>query len=176
MEHRPGLSPPRVASRSGSRALAFGRKFLALRPTIGLLSLAVVLGAPGSALAHRAGRRADTRVDNTARPVTLTRADAVRALTIDEAERKAPVQLDAQVTYFDKNWGLLFVQDGTAGVFVYLRDPTLSYEVDQHVLVTGVTVPGDFAPSVGDAVVTAVGRRSPLTPIVPNSELLHRGQ
>jgi len=149
---------------------------LAAWPTIALLTLAVVLAGPTPASAHRGGRRADTRVESTARPAALTTAQAIRTLTIDEAERKAPVQLDAQVTYFDKDWGLLFVQDATAGVFVYLRDQTLSYQVGQHVLVTGVTVPGDFAPSVGEAVATVVGRRPPLTPVVPNSELLHRGQ
>src|SRR5437764_14998847 len=42
----------------------------------------------------------------------------VLRLNRNEAERHYPVQVQATVTYADLNWGLLFVQDETAGIFV----------------------------------------------------------
>jgi len=77
----------------------------------------------------------------------LTTAAAVNRLTIAEAKAGRPVDLHGVVTYADVKLGHIFLQDRTAGAFVYF-DPTGSepeLTAGQTIEVTGVTTPGDFS-------------------------------
>ncbi|MGA2435297.1 MAG: hypothetical protein ABSG25_08430, partial [Bryobacteraceae bacterium] len=48
----------------------------------------------------------------------LTNVAAIRSLAFDEAKRAYPVRLRATVTFVDSSWwGIVFVQDDTAGMF-----------------------------------------------------------
>ncbi len=58
--------------------------------------------------------------NGTSHPV-LTRVAQIRQLSREEAARGYPVRLQAVVTYCDREAGILFIQDSTAGIFV---DPT----------------------------------------------------
>jgi diguanylate cyclase (GGDEF)-like protein len=70
------------------------------------------------------------------------------------------------ITYIDPNWGLMFVQDYTGAAFVGIAGLNLRLKAGDLVDVSGVTNPGDYAPSIGDPAVSFVGRGSfpqPLT-------------
>ena len=108
---------------------------------------------------HLSGRAARTRILVTAlaclcaagtvegAPRLIGRAAEVRALTPKEAARGYPVRLRGVVTYYDRAAPDLFVQDGTAGIYVTCDQPP-AVERGQLVEVTGITGPGDFAPVV----------------------------
>ena len=78
----------------------------------------------------------------------LTTADAVRKLSADQARLKKPVQLEAIVTYNDPAQRIAFVQDKTAGVFVWSNDLNSGISLGDKVKITGETGAGDFAPIV----------------------------
>src|SRR5580765_4679494 len=50
-----------------------------------------------------------------------TSVQEIRGLSPEEAANNHPVQLRGVVTYYDREWNILFIQDATAGIFV---DPT----------------------------------------------------
>jgi len=54
----------------------------------------------------------------------LTSVAAVRELPTRLAGRGLPVQVRARVTYLDRGWTVLFVQDRSAGIFVYFSQLT----------------------------------------------------
>jgi PAS domain S-box-containing protein len=140
-----------------------------------LLCAAAVVASPASPPPD--GRKPGTPVGKPASQ-PFTTAQAVRVLTVAEAERRMPVRVEGQVTYFDPDWNLLFVQDHTAGIFVFPRDSAQRVHAGDRVLVTGVTVPGGFVSSIGDAVITVVTPGAPLDlkPVLPNRDLFERGQ
>jgi hypothetical protein len=89
----------------------------------------------------------------------LTTASEVRRLSFAEAKEGRPVRLDAVVTYFDADWRLLFVQDGTNGIFVDLNGGALPHGLRQghRVVIEGVAGPGNFAPVVARPRITIRG-------------------
>lgn len=77
----------------------------------------------------------------------LTRAQAVLSLPAEVASTRVPVNVRGVVTAAEPDWqGKFFVQDATAGVFVYSlgRQP----KIGDFVTVSGVTSPGAYAPIV----------------------------
>jgi signal transduction histidine kinase/DNA-binding response OmpR family regulator len=85
--------------------------------------------------------------------VPLTTVAAIRALPAKEAALQQTIQLDGVVTYWDKIRGNCFFQDKTAGIYIDLHGAPLNADVQagDHVLVSGVTSAGDFAPIVQNA-------------------------
>jgi hypothetical protein len=61
-----------------------------------------------------------------------------------DAAKSRPVELDAVVTYSDPEWGLLFVQDSTGGIFVDMHGKNLNLEAGTRVTVRSVTAAGDL--------------------------------
>src|ERR1035438_9711610 len=93
-------------------------------------------------------------------PPVLTRASQIRALTLTESRRRYPVLLRGAVTFYAPEFGLSFVQDATAGIFlnVNLRDNAPNAHLGDLIEVHGVTGPGDFAPVVDDPRIRVLGR------------------
>jgi hypothetical protein len=94
-----------------------------------------------------------------ASPPPLTSTHAVRTLAADAANELRPVHLRAVVTYHHSfpGWSPLFVQDGTGGIYVEVRQ-ALPVTAGDEVEVDGFTSAGMFAPVVLGARVRAVGR------------------
>jgi signal transduction histidine kinase len=90
-------------------------------------------------------------------------AAEVRALTRAEAARGHPVRLEAVVTYVDPVDNYFFVQDRSAGVFVYTGYQDLGVSPGTLVDLEGVTGPGDLAPLVMEPHVRSLGHE-PLPP------------
>ena len=82
----------------------------------------------------------------------LSTIGQVRGLSPEEARKRRPVRLKAVVTYYHHDWEMLFVEDATGGVYVYVdrRRPPLPIRVGQLVELRGRTVPGDFIPSIAE--------------------------
>jgi signal transduction histidine kinase/CheY-like chemotaxis protein len=90
----------------------------------------------------------------------LTRAVDIRNLRPEEARLGIPVALDGVITYCDEPSQALFLQDASAGIYVWTHQLTKSLGVrsGDHVLLWGVTAPGDFAPVVDKPRVRVLGR------------------
>jgi signal transduction histidine kinase len=79
--------------------------------------------------------------------VTLTNAAQVISLSPEQDEDgKTPVRIRGMVTYYGP--GLLFLQDETAGLFVYHTGERLRINAGQFVEVTGVAAPGLYSPII----------------------------
>lgn len=105
-------------------------------------------------------------------------AQAIRTMTPGMAERHIRVVLDAVVTYVDLPWQNLFVQDGTAGIYVFLNDCVLTGtpEAGSRVRIEGVTIPGQFVPGIGGHVhVTVLGQAPLPKPVIANEQELFSG-
>ncbi|MGB0580872.1 MAG: ATP-binding protein [Limisphaerales bacterium] len=78
----------------------------------------------------------------------LQTAQAVRGLSVSAAEKNYPVDINGVVTYYDRSWRVLFIQDATSGIYVDKKDRTLSLKPGDRIRVRGVSDPGGFAPMV----------------------------
>lgn len=77
----------------------------------------------------------------------ITNAAGIVRLSPELAKSGLPVRLRGQVTSYD-HLRVLFVQDKTAGVFVYYTGDRLPLRPGQYVQVTGVAQPGRFSPII----------------------------
>jgi signal transduction histidine kinase/CheY-like chemotaxis protein len=96
---------------------------------------------------------------NTGRGV-LTKIRQFHRLTGLEARREYALHVRGTVTYFDPVSHNMFVQDDTEGTYVFTngiqRLPAL--RTGDEVDITGVTFPGDFAPTIGKPSIRVLGR------------------
>jgi diguanylate cyclase (GGDEF)-like protein/PAS domain S-box-containing protein len=86
-------------------------------------------------------------------PTAVPRSLAeVARLTPEQAAKRPTVRLPVVVTYYHHEWDMLFVQDATAGVYVYVdhHQPAFPVREGQRVELEGRIVPGDFVPSIGE--------------------------
>jgi hypothetical protein len=67
----------------------------------------------------------------------------VNQLTNIEARNAYPVKLEGTVTYSDREWGLLFVEDATGAIYVNVHGMTTSFAPGSRVRIEAVTGPGD---------------------------------
>ena len=76
----------------------------------------------------------------------LTRAADIRSMSATEAERHRPARLRGVVTYYDRGWSMLFIQDASGGIYVHPdgKEPPLA--AGELVEIDGVTGGGLFAP------------------------------
>jgi diguanylate cyclase (GGDEF)-like protein len=89
----------------------------------------------------------------------------LKHLSVAEAVARHHVSVRAIVTYFDPNWGLMFVQDKTAAAFVNVSGLNLRLKAGDLVDISGVTGPGDYAPVITDPAVSFVGHGSFPAPV-----------
>jgi diguanylate cyclase (GGDEF)-like protein len=89
----------------------------------------------------------------------LTHARDIRNLSPDEARRAYPVHLRAVVTFVDAGPGEMFVQDETAGIFVFEHESVsdVPLATGQLVDLTGITTPADFSPCITKAHIKVLG-------------------
>lgn len=132
-----------------------------------LLGFALLLFSPLARAVPSHGRQEAGSVSD--RPL-ITSAAAVRKLTVPVAAQGIPVRISGVVTFFVNPPGMLFVQDSSAGIFVFLKKSTVigDLQVGKSVTVEGVTTPGSFSPSITNARVTVGSFRSLPVPIRPS--------
>jgi diguanylate cyclase (GGDEF)-like protein len=89
----------------------------------------------------------------------MTAAMDVRDLSAAEAKKEYPVRIRGVITYVNALSDELFVQDASAGIFVFIRYSRSSSPLTsgQLVQVDGVTAPGDFSSSITKAAIKVLG-------------------
>ncbi len=87
----------------------------------------------------------------------LRTASAVRGLTVEQARQQRRVRLRGVVTFFDTTLYSRFIQDDTAGIYLFDSGLPLSFTPGQVVEVEGTTSPGEYAPIVVPDLVRPVG-------------------
>ena len=104
-----------------------------------------------------AGFWTGTEISNaTARPVSQLLAKngdiihlaELKHLSVSEASAKRPATVRAVVTYVDKDWGLLFVQDETAAAYVDFHNIDIQLRPGDEIDISGVSGPGGYAPQI----------------------------
>ena len=104
----------------------------------------------------------------------LTSVRAIRSLTNAQAGRGLPVAFQATVTYCSEYRRNLFVQDGSAGLFV---NDTFSARLvpGDRVLIKGTTASG-YSPSVLSSDITVLGHGAAPKPVPATFDELVRGR
>lgn len=87
----------------------------------------------------------------------LQTAAAVRALPLEQAQLHRPVKLRGVVTFFDERLFSRFIQDDTAGIYLFYSTNTPQLRPGQWVEVEGTTSPGEYAPIVVPGAVRVLG-------------------
>jgi PAS domain S-box-containing protein len=93
----------------------------------------------------------------TVKAAELHQAAEVRKLSVEQAQSKIPVHLEAVVTFFDEVLYSRFVQDSTAGIYLRESTNTPPLRPGQLVQVIGFTSPGEYAPIVEPQSVRVIG-------------------
>jgi diguanylate cyclase (GGDEF)-like protein/PAS domain S-box-containing protein len=112
---------------------------------------ALLAGALFAAAAARSASAADA-------PQVIRTIGEIHALSAQDAAKSLPVRLEAVVTYYHHDWDMLFVQDATGGIFVYVdhRAPAFPVREGQRVELSGTTASGDFLPSIASPQLKAI--------------------
>lgn len=97
-------------------------------------------------------------------------------MSVEEAQMKMRVRLRGVVTFFDENLYSRFIQDETAGIYLYDSSLPMHLVPGQLVEVEGVTSPGEYAPIVVPEQITVVGDKRLPPPKVATYEQLASGQ
>src|SRR5262249_50692592 len=106
----------------------------------------------------------------------LRSAAAVRSLTVEQAQQKLRIRLRGVVTFCDARLFSRFIQDETAGIYLFDSGIPLDLAAGQLVEVEGTTGPGEYAPIAVPTQVRVVGQ-TPLPPAkVVNYEQLASGK
>ncbi len=87
----------------------------------------------------------------------LRTAAAVRSLTVEEAQQQRRVRLRGVVTFFEESLYSRFIQDETAGVYLFDSALPLHLMPGQLVEVVGTTSPGEYAPIVVPKEINVIG-------------------
>ena len=108
----------------------------------------------------------------------LRAAESIRLLSAADAAKSLPAEISGVVTYVDPDWETLFVQDSSAGIFVYLHGAKVTGEirVGSRVSVSGVTTPGDFVASIINASIVAEGTTVLPRPLQPDPDEVLSGK
>ena len=88
----------------------------------------------------------------------ITKIEGIRKLTREEANRGIKVRIHGVVTYANKEWGNLFVQDETGGIGSWPWLEGSGAKVGDVVDFEGVTEQSGFGPSVRPSKITVTGQ------------------
>jgi signal transduction histidine kinase len=106
----------------------------------------------------------------------LTKAAAVRGLTVEQAQQPMRIHLRAVVTFFDESLYKRYIQDDTAGIYLQASTNTPPLVPGQVVDVEGVSSPGEYAPIIVPEKVRVVGKAALPEPTPVTYEQLASGQ
>src|SRR5581483_4082544 len=93
----------------------------------------------------------------------LTSIGEIRRLSYSEAGAALPAEVDGVVTYLDNDWLQMFVQKGRDAIYVKYPGSQEPLSVGDHVLLTGLTNPGNYAPIIVASKIRKLGK-APLPP------------
>ncbi len=118
----------------------------------------------------------DSFLGSPASPRVSTKIVDIRRLSEPEARLSLPVHFTGVVTYHDRTWGTMFVQDETAGIYLHSGGKPIPLEFStpalqtsglrygQRVEVTGFVNPGDYSSYVVNPHIRVLGAGKLPTP------------
>ena len=127
------------------------RKFLALIAAQGKRVLACVL------LVSRALPSAPAQEQTQTPEGTLTSIQEFWNLSADERRKPRPYAIDADVTFYDPAWKLLWIEDQTAAAYAPTGDAKLPVKAGQRVRFTGVSISPGGDLNFDHAAITVIG-------------------
>jgi len=95
---------------------------------------------------------------------TLRTVQELLRLSQSEAGKSIPVELEAEVTYSDPEWGILFVQDQTGGTYIDVHGRFTKYATNERVRVEGVSGAGATGTFVAQPKIIVLGPGAPVKP------------
>lgn len=116
----------------------------------------------------------ESYVSLTAGQRPLTTAAAILALSPEQANKRLPVRLRGITTLYQHPL-MLFVQDETAGIFVYHTGEPLPLRAGQHVEVTGVTAQGRYSPIIDLPSISVLPSGPAVRPKTVSLSAIHQG-
>src|SRR5579872_669327 len=106
--------------------------------------------------------------NRTAAHRTIRTVDQIRRLTAEDLQNQIPVKLTGTITYADRTWKLLFLQDATGGVRVEnVAIPEIVHS-PQRAEITGIAATGGQAPMVTRATVRLLDGPAPALAVAFN--------
>jgi diguanylate cyclase (GGDEF)-like protein/PAS domain S-box-containing protein len=96
---------------------------------------------------------------------TLHTIQEIYQLSLAEAAKGYPIQLDAVVTYSDPQWGHLFVQDATGATFMLAMGYKLPFPIGARVQILAMTGTNPNGISIVDPKIQIVGKSSSFQPL-----------
>ena len=111
-------------------------------------------------------------------PRVFTKALQIQELSPQEADRAHPVRLHGVITYVDELTGDMFVQDDTAGIFIFVKQSHADKPLRAGLMITltGITTGGEFSPCVTKASIQ-VGKQGHFPePILSSLDVLLSGR
>jgi signal transduction histidine kinase/CheY-like chemotaxis protein len=168
--HRDSVDPDRLR---GAAATLRGVPDSTFRMSGRVLERVLLIGElSGIRVDHAAATAPQLSAQKPAKAITT--AAEVRLLREGDT-RRVPAHLRGVVTFYDPHWHILFLQDGTDGVFVH--SPGF-YDVRQGDLVevSGVASTAGFAPMVAEAHFQAIGRGTMPRPLTLSTQDLFTGR
>ena len=106
---------------------------------------------------------------------TLRTIRDLKSLSVETAAKDIPVDIRGTVTFIDRSWSLLFVQDATAGAYVNVHNGSPDVEAGDVVEVRGFSGPGDYAPIITRPTVTRLGHGPMPKPLTLSLQTLVSG-
>jgi diguanylate cyclase (GGDEF)-like protein len=94
---------------------------------------------------------------NSSEPV-LTSVASIHTLSHEEAKRAIRVRVTGVLTFVDSDWGQLFIQDSTGGIYIKYAGARFLLLQGERVTVEGLTNPGEYAPIIVAAKFTYRGQ------------------
>jgi len=88
----------------------------------------------------------------------LTQMAQIRRLTASQAGLRYPVEVRGVITYNVPAWGVAFLQDSTAGIYIWRSAALADVRAGDLVQVRGIAGPGEFAPVVDQPQVRVLGQ------------------
>jgi len=111
-----------------------------------------------------------------ARQTVLTNISQIVGLKNTQAKQGLPVRLTGVVTYFDAEWNLLFICDGTGSIYVAPTPGMAKAQSGDLVEMEGITAPGGNVPIVARAALQVLGRGQMPEPSKASPKELVSGQ
>jgi signal transduction histidine kinase/DNA-binding response OmpR family regulator len=130
----------------------------------------------GQATFLTADDRAAKKIERSRSDITLlTTAKQIHALSAEQAKLGYQVRIEGVVTYYDPEQHFFFIQDQSGGIFTTGVEEK-SLRAGQRIRVEGVTVPGDFAPSIGRPHIRELGMETLPQPQNPSFDTAVSGE
>lgn len=105
----------------------------------------------------------------------LTTVAALQRIGSRQASQGIPVRIEAQITFVDTGWAMMFVRDPTGSAFVRVNPKTTGLAAGELAVIEGRTAPGAGGAFIVDPRIQILGKRALPAPIHLDLAAIERG-